>query len=75
MVAALTLGIRRSGLLLALMALPLYVPVLVFGAGSVWSAGQGLPWLGALWMMCAGLVLLLVLAPWAAATALRIALS
>lgn len=75
MVAALTLGIRRSGLLLALMALPLYVPVLVFGAGSVWSAGQGLPWLGAVWMMCAGLVLLLVLAPWAAATALRIALS
>ncbi len=75
MVAALTLGIRRSGLLLALMALPLYVPVLVFGAGSVWSAGQGLPWLGALWLMCAGLVLLLVLAPWAAATALRIALS
>ena len=75
MVAALTLGIRRSGMLLALMALPMYVPVLVFGAGSVWSAGQGLPWLGAIWLMCAGLVLLLVLAPWVAATALRIALS
>lgn len=75
MVAALTLGIRRSGMLLALMALPMYVPVLVFGAGSVWSAGQGLPWLGAIWLMCAGLVLLLVLAPLAAATALRIALS
>lgn len=75
MVAALTLGIRRSGMLLALMALPMYVPVLVFGAGSVWSAGQGLPWLGAIWLMCAGLALLLVLAPWAAATALRIALS
>lgn len=74
-VAALTLGIRRSGMLLALMALPLYVPVLVFGAGSVWSAAQGLPWLGAIWLMCAGLALLLVLAPWAAATALRLALS
>ena len=73
-VAALTLGIRRSGMLLALMALPLYVPVLVFGAGSVWSAAQGLPWLGAIWLMCAGLALLLVLAPWAAATALRLAL-
>ncbi len=74
-VAALTLGIRRSGMLLALMALPMYVPVLVFGAGSVWSAAQGLPWLGAIWLMCAGLALLLVLAPWAAATALRLALS
>ena len=74
-VAALTLGIRRSGMLLALMALPLYVPVLVFGAGSVWSAAQGLPWLGAIWLMCAGLALSLVLAPWAAATALRLALS
>ncbi len=75
MVAALTLGIRRSGMLLALMALPMYVPVLVFGAGSVWSASQGLPWMGAIWLLCAGLVLLLVVAPWAAATALRLALS
>jgi heme exporter protein B len=75
MVAALTLGIRRSGMILALMALPMYVPVLVFGAGSVYSASQGLPWLGAIWLMCAGLALLLVLAPWAAATALRIALN
>lgn len=74
-VAALTLGIRRSGLLLALMALPMYVPVLVFGAGSVWSAGQGLPWLGAIYLMCAGLVFLIMLAPWAAASALRLALS
>lgn len=74
-VAALTLGIQRSGMLLALMALPMYVPVLVFGAGSVWQASQGLPWLGGIWLMCAGLALLLVLAPWAAATALRLALS
>ena len=74
-VAALTLGIQRSGMLLALMALPMYVPVLVFGAGSVWQAWQGLPWLGGIWLMCAGLALLLILAPWAAATALRIALS
>lgn len=74
-VAALTLGIQRSGMLLALMALPMYVPVLVFGAGSVWQAGQGLPWLGGIWLMCAGLALLLILAPWAAATALRLALS
>ena len=47
-VAALTVGIRRSGMLLALLALPLFLPVLVFGAGSVMAAAQGLPWAGAL---------------------------
>ncbi|KFN44698.1 heme exporter protein CcmB [Arenimonas oryziterrae] len=74
-VAALTVGIRRSGMLLAVLALPLYVPVLVFGAGAVIAAAQGLPWIGAIYLLAAGLVLALVLAPLAAATALRIALS
>ena len=74
-VAALTVGIRRSGMLLAVLALPLYVPVLVFGAGAVAAAGQGLPWVGAIYLLAAGLALCLVLAPLAAATALRIALS
>ena len=74
-VAALTVGIRRSGMLLAVLALPLYVPVLVFGAGAVAAAAEGLPYVGALYMLAAGLVLSLVLAPLAAATALRIALS
>ena len=41
-VAALTVGMRRSGILVALLALPLYVPVLVFGAGSVARSAQGL---------------------------------
>ena len=74
-VAALTVGIRRSGMLLAVLALPLYVPVLVFGAGAVAAAAQGLPWLGAIYLLGAGLALALVLAPLAAATALRIALT
>lgn len=74
-VAALTVGIRRSGMLLAVLALPLFVPVLVFGAGAVALAEQGLPWLGAIYYLAAGLALSLVLAPLAAATALRIALS
>lgn len=74
-VAALTVGMRRSGMILALLALPLYVPVLVFGAGSVVAASQGLPWIGALLLLGAGLVLLLILAPLAAAAAIRIALS
>lgn len=73
-VAALTVGMRRSGILVALLALPLYVPVLVFGAGSVAAAGQGLDPVGALLMLGAGLVLSLVLAPLAAAAAIRISL-
>jgi heme exporter protein B len=74
-VAALTVGMRRSGILVALLALPLYVPVLVFGAGSVAAASQGLDPLGALLLLAAGLVVALVLAPLAAAAAIRIALS
>lgn len=74
-VAALTVGIRRSGILLAVLALPLFVPVLVFGAGAVVRASQGLPWSGAIFLLAAGLALGLVLVPLAAAAALRIALS
>ena len=74
-VAALTVGMPRSGILVALLALPLYVPVLVFGAGSVAAAAQGLDSSGALLLLGAGLVLALVLAPLAAATAIRIAMS
>ena len=74
-VAALTVGMRRSGILVALLALPLYVPVLVFGAGSVAAAAQGLDYSGALLLLGAGLILALVLAPLAAAAAIRIALS
>jgi len=74
-VAALTIGMRRSGILLALLALPLYVPVLVFGAGSVAIAAQGHDPSGGLLLLAAGLVFALVLAPVAAATAIRIALN
>lgn len=74
-VAALTIGMRRSGILLALLALPLYVPVLVFGAGSVAIAAQGHDPSGGLLLLAAGLAAALVLAPVAAATAIRIALN
>lgn len=73
-VAALTAGMRRAGVLLALLAVPLYVPVLVFGAGSVTAASQGLDPSGALLLLGAGLAVALVLAPLAASAALRIAL-
>jgi len=72
-VAALTVGLKRSGILVALLALPLYVPVLVFGAGSVAATAQGLDASGALLLMAAGLVASAVLAPLAAAAAIRIA--
>ena len=75
MVAALTVGMKRSGILVALLALPLYVPVLVFGAGSVVATSQGLDPTGALLLLGAGLVAGVLLAPLAAAAALRIALN
>lgn len=74
-VVALTVGMRRSGMLLALLALPLYVPILILGAGCVAAAAQGLPYQGALLLLGAGLALLTILAPLATATALRIAMT
>lgn len=71
-IAALTVGLRRSGMLLPLLVMPLYVPVLVFGAGSVAAAAQGLDPDGALLLLAGGGVIALVLAPLAAAAALRI---
>ncbi|HET6552394.1 MAG TPA: heme exporter protein CcmB [Dyella sp.] len=71
---ALTAGTRRSGMLLALMLLPLCVPVVIFAAGAVAAAQQGLPWLAPVAWLGASLVMALVLAPLACAAALRIAL-
>lgn len=72
--AALTLGIRGSGLLVALLTLPLFVPVLIFGAGAVVSSDAGLGAEAHLSLLGACLVLATVFAPWATAAALRIAL-
>lgn len=72
---ALTVGMHRSGMLLALLVLPLYVPVLIFGAGACDAAQAGLPFLAPLLWLGAALVLALVLAPLACAAALRISLS
>jgi heme exporter protein B len=72
--AALTLGLRAGGSLLALLILPLYVPVLIFGAGAVDSARAGLGATANLSLLAAGLLIAVVGAPFAAATAVRIAL-
>jgi heme exporter protein B len=73
--ASLTLGLRRSGLLLALLVLPLYVPVLIFGVATASAAvtGPASPWPPFL-MLCALSLASIVLAPIAAAAALRNAL-
>ncbi|WP_435102794.1 heme exporter protein CcmB [Arhodomonas sp. AD133] len=71
---ALTVGVRRGGLLLALLVLPLYIPVLIFGAGSADAAASGLPVIGQLELLGAMSVLALTLAPIAAAAGLRISL-
>jgi len=72
--AALTLGLRAGGSLLALLILPLYVPVLIFGAGAVDAARAGLGVAANLSLLGAGLLLAVVAAPFAAAAAVRIAL-
>ena len=69
---ALTVSVRRGGALLALLVLPLYVPILIFGASAVAAAADGLPVTGQLTMLAAFLVLSITLAPIAAAASLRI---
>src|SRR5438067_944443 len=72
--AALTLGLRGGGSLLALLVLPLYVPVLIFGAGSVDAVRAGLSAAPHLSLLAAGLLIAIVGAPFAAAAAVRAAL-
>ena len=61
---ALTVGLRRGGVLLSLLVLPLYIPVLVFGASAVSTAAAGLPAPGQLYLLGALTVLSLSLARW-----------
>lgn len=72
--AALTLGVRGGGMLVALLVLPLYVPALVFGAGAVEAGAAGTGVEAHLSLLGACLVLAAFFAPWAVTAALRIAL-
>ena len=72
--AALTLGTRGRGVLVSLLVLPLYVPVLIFGAGAVEATASGLDAGGHLSLLAALLLIAIVFAPLASAAALRIAL-
>lgn len=73
--AALTVGLRRGGVLLSLIILPLYIPVLIFGAGAVQSAVTGMPSAAHLAMLGAMLALALLLAPLAIAAGLRLSIN
>ena len=72
--AALTLGVRGGGVLLSLLVLPLFVPVLVFGAGAVEAQVSGLGAEAHLSILMAMLLPAVFFSPWACAAAVRIAL-
>ena len=72
--AALTLGVRGGGVLVALLVLPLYIPVLIFGAGAVGAEASGLGAAAHLLLLGGVLAGAAALAPWATAAALRISL-
>jgi heme exporter protein B len=69
--AALTLGARRQGVVLSILVLPLYVPPLVFGAGSVEVGATGVGMRAYLLILAALTLAALALCPWATAAALR----
>ncbi len=70
--AALTVGLRKGGVLLALLVLPLYLPVLIFGVGASAAAQQGLPAAAQIYWLAGFTMLSLTLSPFAAAAALKI---
>jgi heme exporter protein B len=72
--AALTLGLRGGGVLVSLLVLPLYTPVLIFGAGAVAGVIADIDVEAHFSLMGAFLVLALAFAPWATAAALRVSL-
>lgn len=72
--AALTLGVRRAGVLVALLVLPLAIPVLIFGVAAVEAALTGQSAAPHLMILGGFLLGALALAPWAAAAAVRLAL-
>jgi len=72
--AALTLGLRGGGALLSLLVLPLYVPVLIFGAGAVDAVATGMNAQAHLSLLGAFLVVAVAFAPWVVAAALRISM-
>jgi heme exporter protein B len=72
--AALTLGVRGGSVLMSLLILPLYIPVLIFGAGAVYANSVGLDSTGYFSLLSALLILALAFVPWVSTAALKIAI-
>jgi heme exporter protein B len=72
--AALTLGVRGASVLMSLLILPLYIPVLIFGAGAVYADSVGLDVTGHFSLLGALLILALAFVPWVSAAAVKIAI-
>ncbi|MEZ6030362.1 MAG: heme exporter protein CcmB [Hyphomonadaceae bacterium] len=72
--AALAAGMRRGGLLIALVTLPLYVPTMIFGAATLDAAASGADWVGPLMLTGSAALFGLATSPFGAAMALRTAL-
>lgn len=72
---ALTVGLKRGGILLSLLVLPLYVPVLIFSTNAIEMFSVGLPITAQLWILGSFLLLAITLTPWPTAAALKLSLS
>jgi len=72
--AALTVGLKRGGMLISLLLLPLYMPVLIFGSAAVQASVSGIPTGPYLAILGAMLCLAIALAPLAVAAGLRISI-
>ena len=70
----LTVGLRQSGVLLSLLVLPLFIPVLIFGASAVSAAAMGLDYLGQLAYLGAYLAISMVLVPFVSVAAIKVSL-
>ena len=73
--AALALGSRRGGLLIAVIVLPLFSPPVIFGGGAIAALAGGLGWTSGFLLLCAYSLAAVALSPFAMAAACRNALS
>lgn len=73
--AGLTVALRKGGVLISLIIMPMYIPVLIFGTGAVTNAIQGLPYEGLLAILGAFTALSMALAPLATASAIKISIN
>jgi len=72
---ALTVGLRRGGMILSLLVLPLYIPVLIFASNAVEMSANGLPVTAQVNILIAFFLMSLVLAPWPTAAALKMSIN